>query len=199
MTFESLSWVWVGAVFLTASAIMVSRNWRVTLAALGFQYLAMFGLAALRLPLVMSAAKLIAGWMALAALGMTKLGAPPEEEERESQFFHATLMGAVAAAAAGMTPRVAALIPGLDLPVIAGGLILLGGGVIHLAVASSPFRVILGLLTMLTGFEIIYSALETSILVAGLLAVVTLSLALAGSYLMTAGSFAPEEDREELL
>jgi hypothetical protein len=42
----------------------------------------------------------------------------------------------------------------------------------------------LGLLTVLSGFELVYAALETSILIAGLQAVITLGLALVGAYLL---------------
>jgi hypothetical protein len=45
---------------------------------------------------------------------------------------------------------------------------------------------ILGILTAFAGFEVIYNALETSALVAGLLSLVTLGIALAGAYLLVA-------------
>jgi hypothetical protein len=41
---------------------------------------------------------------------------------------------------------------------------------------------------MLTGFEVIYAAVESSILVAGLLAITNLGLGLVGSYLLIADS-----------
>lgn len=41
----------------------------------------------------------------------------------------------------------------------------------------------MGLLTTISGFELMYAAVENSVLVAGLLAVVTLGLALVGAYL----------------
>ena len=44
----------------------------------------------------------------------------------------------------------------------------------------------MGLLSFLAGFEVVYAALELSVVVAGLLAVVNLGLALAGAYLQTA-------------
>jgi hypothetical protein len=44
----------------------------------------------------------------------------------------------------------------------------------------------LGLLTVLSGFEILYAAVESSILITGLLAAVTLGLAVVGAYLLTA-------------
>jgi hypothetical protein len=52
-------------------------------------------------------------------------------------------------------------------------------------------RVILALLSVLGGFEILYAALEGSILVAALLAVVNLGLGLVGAFLLSAA--VPEE------
>jgi hypothetical protein len=62
----------------------------------------------------------------------------------------------------------------------------MGLGMLHLGMTIQPFRVILGLLTVLSGFEALYAALESSILVAAMLATVNLGLALVGAYLLTA-------------
>ena len=48
------------------------------------------------------------------------------------------------------------------------------------------FSGILALLTVLSGFEVIYAGVESSTLVAGLLAGINLGLALVGSYLLVA-------------
>jgi hypothetical protein len=58
-------------------------------------------------------------------------------------------------------------------------------GLLHLGISAQPFRVVLGLLTVLAGFEILYAAVESSTLVAALLSAINLSLALAGAYLVT--------------
>jgi hypothetical protein len=107
------------------------------------------------------------------------------------------LMLIVALVTTGATPRIEAAIPGLGFPVIAGGLILIGAGVVHLGVTTDLLRVTLGLLTMLAGFEIIYAAVESSILVTGFLAITNLGLGIVGSYLLVAGS-TPLESEEEL-
>jgi hypothetical protein len=150
----------------------------------------------------MGSAKLVTGWMVVAALGMTRLGLSNLEEENEDtfwprgQWFRVILVAIITLVAAGATPRIEAAIPGLGVQVIAGSLILIGAGVIHLGVTSDLLRVILGLLTMLTGFEILYAAVESSILVAGLLAVTNLGLGIVGSYLLIAGYYPldPEEE-----
>jgi len=59
-------------------------------------------------------------------------------------------------------------------------------GLLQLSLTTNPFRIIIGLLTSLSGFELIYAAIETSTLVTGLLAGVNLGLALVGAYLLIA-------------
>ena len=51
-------------------------------------------------------------------------------------------------------------------------------------------------MTVLSGFEILYSAVEGSILVAALLATINLGLALVGAYLMIAQYNAREAEAE---
>jgi hypothetical protein len=81
------------------------------------------------------------------------------------------------------------------LDVAFGGLLLAGMGLLHLGVTDQILRVTIGLMTVLAGFEIIYAAVENSVLVAALLAIINLGLALAGSYLMIASN-APELEKE---
>jgi hypothetical protein len=80
---------------------------------------------------------------------------------------------------------------GLDLPIAWGSLVLIGLGLLHLGITSDPFRVVLSLLSLMAGFEILYASVESSILVAALLAVVNLGLALTGAFFLT--TF-PEEE-----
>ena len=200
MTVSIVSWVSVGLILLTSTVMLVNRDWRVSLGALALQYLAAFWLVTRHLPLAMGSAKLIAGWMVVAALGMTRLSLATIEVGSEDSFwprgqwFRVILMSIAALAVAGSTPRIEAVVPGLGLQVIAGSLLLIGAGIMHLGTTSDLLRVILGLLTLLTGFEILYAAVESSILVAGLLAVTNLGLGIVGSYLMIAGSSPPETE-----
>jgi hypothetical protein len=202
MATDIISWIAVGLMLATSTALLINRDWRLSLGALAVQYVAAFWLVTRHLPFVMGSAKLITGWMVVAALGMTRLSLPSAEDEKEESFlprgqwFRVILMAVVAFVSVGATPRIESAIPGLGLPVIAGGLLLIGAGVIHLGLTSEPLNVILGLLTMLTGFEILYAAIESSILVAGLLAVTNLGLGIAGSYLLIAGTFPLEVEDE---
>lgn len=202
MLIEITSWMAVALIFATSTTILITRDWRVSLGALATQYLAAFWLVTRHLPFAMGSAKLITGWMVVAALGMTRLGISTAEDDKNESFwprgqwFRLILICIVALVTAGATARIETAIPGLGLPVIAGSLLLIGAGVIHLGVTSDILRVILGLLTVLTGFEILYGAVEGSILVTGFLAITNLGLGIVGSYLLIAGFYPPEIEGE---
>jgi hypothetical protein len=197
MITEIISWIAVILILLAASGLLLSRDWRWSMGLLAVIYLSAFWMVARHWPVGMAAVKLVTGWMVTAALGMTRLGITKDESTVESfwprgLWFRVFLAGIVILLTAAAVPRIEAIIPGLGLQVVAGGLLLIGLGLIHLGITGQILRVILGLLTMLAGFEIIYAAVESSILVAGMLAVVNLGLALAGSYLMMANSSTEE-------
>lgn len=193
-----ISWIAVLLLALTAAGSLISRDWRWNLGLLAGQYLAAFWLIAQHWPIGMASVKLVTGWMATAALGMTRLSLLPAEsgegsawpQGRVFRLFGAAMVAVVAFAAG---PRVEALNPGIGLPVVVGSLLLVGIGLLHLGITSEILRVVIGLLTFICGFEIIYAAVESSILVAALLAAANLGLALTGSYLLI-NSYAAEEE-----
>ena len=184
---------WIAGVVLRAPfpGLLLNRDWRWALGLLAAQYLAMSVLVAQHLPIGMAAAKLVTGWMATAALGMS-LNALPFHEEAPEEFwpqgstFRLFMVGMVLVLTLAVTPRMESTVPGLGAPVIAGGIVLTGIGLLHLGTSSQVTRVIFALLTILAGFEILYAAIEGSILVAALLAVVNLGLGLVGAYLLNA-------------
>jgi hypothetical protein len=183
--------LWLAAIFLviTSIGLLLSRDWRWSLGLLAAQYFAVFWLMLEHWTLTMSAAKLVTGWMAAAVLGMTQI-AVKEDPSAESSWpqgrlFRLFAAGLVLITVAQAAQRVNAWLPDAGLPVVLAALTLIGMGLLHLGITVQPLRVGLGLLTTLAGFEIMYSVVENSILVAGLLSVVTLGLALACSYLLT--------------
>jgi hypothetical protein len=182
---------------VTSVGLLLSRDWRWSLGLLAIQYFAAFWILSEHWPLTMSAARLVTGWMAAAVLGMTRLNMKDDSagetswpEGRLFRIFAAGLfLVTVSAAANGLTTW----LPDAGLPAIWGALVLIGLGLLHLGMTLNPLKVILGLLTTLLGFEILYSTVENSILVAGLLAVVTLGLAMTGSYLLALNSAGDSE------
>jgi hypothetical protein len=67
-----------------------------------------------------------------------------------------------------------------------GGLILLGLGLLQLGLSREGIRIVIGLLTVISGFEILYATLEASVLMTGLLAVLNIGIAFTGAYLLLA-------------
>ena len=191
-----LSWIAVVIVAGTSIALLISRDWRWDLGILAGQYVGVFILVAQHWPLGMAAAKLVTGWMATAALGMTLTALPqrPEMVEQswpQGRVFRLFVAGMMLVLTIAVTPRLQNILGGVGAPVIAGTVLLTGIGLLQLAMSSQIARVIFGLLTVLAGFEVLYAAVEGSILVAALLAGVTLGLGLVGAYLLVAST--PEE------
>jgi hypothetical protein len=191
-----LSWIAVVILLATSTGLLLNREWRWDLGLLAAQYLGMSFLVGQHLPLGMAAAKLVTGWMVTAALGMT-LSTLPAHEDPVEQFwptgraFRLFMVGMIVVLTISVTPRIENTMPGTGMPVSAGAILLIGIGLLCLGTSSQLTRVIFGLLTALAGFEIIYSAMEGSILVAALLAVINLGLGLVGAYLLNAS--VPEE------
>ena len=82
---------------LTALALLISRDWRWSIAAIAIQYLAAFVLVSISWPLEMAIAKMIAGWMAGAILGMAMANAPEAWESKELAVQSARLFRLLAA------------------------------------------------------------------------------------------------------
>lgn len=186
-----LSWIVILLLGATSVGILLARDWRWLIILLSVQYVGVFILTLQHWTLGMATVKVIAGWMGAAILAMTRSNADEEESTDrlpQGRSFRLVAAGVVGLIAASGAPRVDVLMADAGLAVSAGSLLLIGMGALHLSVTDQPLRVTVGLMTVLAGFEILYSAVETSVLVAALLAVVNLGLTLAGSYLMIASS-----------
>ena len=173
---------------MTAIILLISRNWRVSISALGAQYLGVFLLIAMVWPIEYAVIKLIAGWITAAVLGMGMVEKTEAWEDELGDRFSGTLfrlflVGLVSLLVISAAPEIANWLLTATYQQIIGGLLLIGIGILHLGLTAKPVRVILGLLTVLSGFEIFYATMETSLLVNAILAIITFSLALAGAYL----------------
>lgn len=177
----------------TGAYLLINRNWRAGVVALSIQYLAAFWLVNLFWPLGLSVVKLVAGWMAGAVLSASQPPSSPDQARSAADRSRIAFRLAAAAMVAILVFSVAPQVAGglnIALAAVQGGMVLVGLGLLQLGMTSQPLRAVLGLLTLLTGFEILYAAVESSVMMAGLQAVVTLGLALVGAYLVSA---TPEE------
>lgn len=190
---------------ITSLLLLLIQDWRLNILALAFQYVGVFLLVIASWPIEMAAAKLVAGWMSGAILGMAAVGDPASHQSgvlqwqaiaNFSQLFRLRLRSQIGfrliaailviLTVISVAPTLVNWMPAIQLQNVWGSLILIGMGMLSLGFSARPLPTTVGLLTVLAGFEVLYAALEASTLVAGLLAVVNLGLALAGAYLMTA-------------
>ena len=178
-------------VSLTSTYILIGRDWRYCIGALALQYIGVFLLVFASWPIEMAVAKMVAGWMAGAILGIAMTSAPEIWRESEKSIKFGWIFRILAALIIALTITSLVLhsetwLSMITIPIRWGSFILISFGLLQLSLTSHPLRVIIGLLTSLSGFEIIYAAVETSSLVTGLLAGVTLGLALVGAYMLIA-------------
>jgi hypothetical protein len=164
--------------------ILLSDQWRWTVTGLVIQYLVVFLLISQIWPIGLAAIKLVSGCIAAILLFISRSSSELEDpifSLRSAQIFRLLAAGLILLIVFAITPVLNTWIPS---PVIYlfVGLVLIGMGLIQLGISERPLRGILGLLMLLSGFEVIYSPLEGSALLAAILAFITIILGLIGSY-----------------
>lgn len=202
MSFETLSLPALILVSFTSLTLLLVQNWRWSLMVILVQYVGVFILVSLSWPLQMAVANLLAGVICVAVLWLAEIGLVQQVKENGIsiplasepvdqlplsgflfRLFAAIIVGLVVFSISSV---ILDWIPQLNSAQAFSSLILIGLGLLHLGQTTRPLGVILGLLTVLCGFEILYAGVEVSALVEGLLAAVNLGLALTGAYLILA-------------
>jgi hypothetical protein len=191
---QALAWPAASLIALTALALVLSHNWRWSILLLSVQYLGVFLLSLQSWEVELAVVKLVAGWMASAVLGIAineanSAGESWQETEAawpSGRVFRLLASALVVMLVISLSPGVTNWAPSISLAQAAGGVMLISMGILHLGLTAQPMRVATGLLTILAGFEIIYSTVESSTLLAGLLAAVHLGVALATAYIILA-------------
>jgi hypothetical protein len=194
LSFEYLPLIGLATIGVTSLTIFITARWRLGIIMLATQYLGVFILVSIHWPLPMAVVKLIAGWMAGAVLGMAMLSVPELRQELDvntnrlvtSRPFFLIAAILVAIMVMSQVNNVLNWFPDIYMVQAWGALVLIGMGLMKLGFTDHPLQATLGVLTALSGFEILYATIETSALIAGLLAGITLGIALAGTYLLMA-------------
>jgi hypothetical protein len=180
---------------ITSSTMILISDRRLRIGLLGFQYLAVFLLVQIEWSLIQALTILISGWIAGVVLGMAEsnISINRLEEVREIEKFPSInpVFKILSSAVIGLIAfslvfQVMNLIPELDSFQSWTALLLIGLGVLYVTFETQAISITLGLLTILSGFEIFYSGLTSSVLTLAFLSGITLFLALAGTYLFLA-------------
>jgi hypothetical protein len=195
MTFESFKLLAVILVSLTSLGSLLLSDWRITIGFLAVQYTAVFLLIGLEWPLALAITTLIAGWLSGAILGMALVSLPPSahspgslpiSSQRLNPLFNFLAAMLIYLMIGSLAPQIQKWLPLLSLEQSLAALTLLGLGLLRLALDSSPLSTAAALLSVLSGFEVIYATLSSAQFAVGALAVITLFIALAGAYLLLA-------------
>jgi len=198
------------SLLIAAALLVILVNWRLLIVALALQYI-LVGLMLTRVvPIELAAVKALVGIMICPVLFITARrvhwGRPEEEAEEDGtaaqrpqrRWWH--ILGAgwpvrviVAVLALAISTSLASRGPlsivtdvslSRDLTIGASSVMLLG--LINAALAENPLKVGIGLLSILAGFELLYTTVEPTLTIVGLLGLTNLFLALAIAYLTTA-------------
>lgn len=209
----------VAGIFVTASLIIVLREWSQALLALAIQYLLFAWLLTTVIPLSLALIKVLMGALACVILYWsarrtgelpTSPFEPLELDETARRRLAAARREAVRAATGfsmQMPFRVGALslaalatyglatrypLPGVT-PVMGLACTWLAvAALVLLALTESPLRIGMGLLTWLMAFEMFYVSWERSLTIAGFLGLATLFVALGAGYLASVrGALSP--------
>lgn len=172
---------------ITAACLysLISEEWETSILSISLVYIAGFLILIQFWPFSFSLVKLVTGLMSLVILGVSfnsyhSLHLPVINGQK---IFQLVALGLVYLILGFMAVRISGFLL-LPLEIGIGALFAIGYGIIQLGMSHEPFKVFLALLIIIFGFEMVYSANEGSLLVSGLLAFISLGLAMTGGYLI---------------
>jgi hypothetical protein len=186
---ETLRLVSVALLLLAAALNLVRRQWALNILALGLQYICVFLIILeVRSPLL-AAIKLIVGLMVSLMLYMTLVSSGLIESLlvrrrlSSGEVFRGTIALLLVLISILLSPvlQQSAFPQSSQLLLTASvGLILFG--LFQMGTITEPLYLVIGLLTFLSGFELLYASLEFSRVLEALFTAVNLSLALIGCF-----------------
>jgi hypothetical protein len=188
----------VAGILVTATILVVSRDWRLNVMALTVQYFFVVLLLTRLIRLEVAAVKGLIGWLICMVFYLTErqtstLEQPPDAEsttypERWSRWIISArasfcLLAGILIAVAAYTASLRIPLPEVPPDITLACYLLAGLGLLLIGLSEAPMQVGVGLLTFLSGFDLFYVGLEPSLAVAGLLGAVSFLIALATAYL----------------
>ena len=168
---------------------MLSQDWRWSLGFLGIQYLGVFGFVQTIWPINLAIVKLISGLIVCLALATSQKSTTvfsfSETSWPQGSLFRLLASALILLTTLSIATQTSTWL-GINNPMGTwASLLLMGIGLLQLGITTQPMRVIIALLTLISGFEIIYAFVESSALVAAMLVLINLGLSLVGIYLLS--------------
>jgi len=178
--------LFIAITLVTSAFILVSSNWRWMVAGLAIQYLISFILVVQIWPLALASVKLISGWMGVILLAISLVSFEYQGESdkpvSERWFLLATLL-LLWMVITATTPRVNEWLP-ISYTNLYIGLVLMASGLLQTSHKMDIVGMVIGLLSVLIGFDIIYSSLEGSALVTAFYGLINIALCLLGIFIL---------------
>ncbi len=166
---------------LSSLILFINKKWRWNILAMAAIYVSVFWMVLQVWPIGLAVVKLIAGWMAGAILG-SSVKEDSEllvEDKKVEQRFKLVIVLIIWIFSFSIMQSIKIRLPIPD-PLIWGGVLLIIMGILQIGMSLRPIRIIFGLLTAFSGFEVLYAGVEQSVLVTGFLVIITLGIALVG-------------------
>jgi len=188
---ETLRTILAAILLLTAAINLVRRQWAVNIFALRLQYICIFLLILEVRPPLLAGIKLIVGLMVSLMLYLTLSSSGLIESLLVRRRFSSgeVFRGTIALLLALISFLAAPALQQSAFPqssqlLLTASLGLILFGLFQMGTINEPLYLVIGLLTFLSGFELLYASLEFSRLLEGLFTAVNLSLALIGSFFL---------------
>ncbi len=181
-----MNWLPILLTGAAALALIIAERPGLLIGLLAVQYGAVAWLSALALPPQVAVVKVVAGMITCGILALTaansRMGEGPPEGIAGKAFRSMAAM-LILAAAIGIGRINWMRVPDIQPEAALAAAILMSLGLLQLGLFRSALRVCIGLITLLSGFEIAYSVIEPALAILALLASVHIGLALVVSYL----------------
>ncbi|MBI3362668.1 MAG: hypothetical protein HY023_16325 [Chloroflexi bacterium] len=184
---------------ITAGLLLIARDWRLAVGAVTAQYVLAVVLFAQVIPPQVAGVKLLIGLMSCLILFLSATQADARRREIGGEAASLLQMRgttlptglpfrAIAAVIVGLSALAVGGRPESALPEVSADVTLAvfglsGMSVLVLALTEAPLEIGLGLLTLLTGFELFYHAVEPSLAAIALLAMAHFGIAVVTGYL----------------
>jgi hypothetical protein len=197
VTFETFKLAAVILISIASLVVLLVSDWRVTVSSLAIQYIGVFLLIGLEWPLALAVTTLIAGWLSAAILGMAAVSIPrktlplgtgtaPNQKLNPLYNFLAAVL--IYLLVVSLAPQLQKWLPFMSIEQSLAALTLIGLGMLRLALDAGPLSTAAALLSVVSGFEIIFATLTSAQFAVGALSVITLFIAMAGAYLLLSPS-----------
>lgn len=163
---------------ITTTVLLLINQWRWMSIAWAFQVFSVFWLTTLSWSISESIVKLLGGWITIAIVSSTHPDSMLENEKESISTgfgFRFLIAGMIWLLSFSITPVIQTLIQA-RIEIIWGGMLLFASGLLQVGLAKNYIRTIIGLITFISGFEVMYASIESSVLVSGLLVFITIGL-----------------------